>query len=168
MLPGICPKPSRNLIMLPSHYNKLLTKAHFYVTCVCCSFRSQRNPPVPQDSIVTSCQRQLVQIWLESLLPAALPTCLVVSLCFLTAHLFFGTLRSYFYHLKKGMGDQRREYDVEGPSWSWHSNGIWFQTDRSAWKSSMSNLPRVTFVCGPANFFRSNGPKWYQITNIQK
>lgn len=159
MLPDICPKPSRNLIMLPSQYNKLLTKARFYVTCVCCSFRSQRNPPVPQDSIVTSCQRQLVQIWLESLLPAALPTCLVVSLCFLTAHLFFGTLRSYFYHLKKGMGDQRREYDVEGPSWSWHSNGVWFQSDRSAWKSSMSNLPRVTSVCGPANSFRSSGPK---------
>lgn len=30
--------------------------------CVCCSWRSQRNPPIPQDSAGTSCQSQAVQI----------------------------------------------------------------------------------------------------------
>lgn len=58
MLPDICPKPSGNLIMLPSQYNYWLG---YVFTCVCCSLRSQRKPPIPQDSVGTSCWKQLVQ-----------------------------------------------------------------------------------------------------------
>lgn len=102
---------------------------------------------------------------LRSLLTAALCKCLVTSSCLLTVQGFFGTLRSYFCHLKKGMGSQGREYHAAEPSRSRQSNGIWFQPEWSAWKSSTSELPLCTDL---QNLFRSDGPKWHQIpANIQ-
>lgn len=136
--------------------------------CVCGSLRRQRDPPNPTG------QRRRIVVEATGVNPfgavsiiGATATrgpgpCSVRHCASVWSHpcvfsqftFFFGTLRSCFYHLKKGMGDQRREYDVAGPSRSGHSNVIWFQIEWSAWKSSTSDPPGTTFVHGPAKCVR--------------
>lgn len=73
--------------------------------CVCCSWRSQRNPPIPQDSAGTSCQGRAVQIHLPLLPSPALRRAEVPPHCStlqVSGHILVSSHSSgVFWHSKK-------------------------------------------------------------------
>lgn len=103
--------------------------------CVCCSLGSHRRPPVPQSSTGTSCWGNCCKsLWCW---PWRFQSLLTESVwshpCVFSQ---FGCSEKLLLQFKERNGRPEGEYEHPG----WHSSNIWFQSECSAWKSSVSDL----------------------------